>query len=288
MTKDSKPPQTVANFCLSKDLHHSFNLKINSLSGLTQRFLQIQQDDYLNRKTTIANTSSSSTTKKYDPISEKMITYKLKEQQTNELFISVCLQTGDGKQLTCAITTSLRYYNGSYYSTGLSSLSSSSVYPGSNSSSRRVSSAGIGAGGIGSRASSSFSSPAAGSAGYNGLNSGTSAGISGVNSTGVYDGSSARTMLGNKSEWLSLPINYSQLPLDAVLKFELFTFGYETGAVLKLGKCLVDVFDKDESCTLIKGHLKLKIDVVGDNTGDKNSNGLTNGKKDEIEVERKW
>ncbi|GMG22729.1 unnamed protein product [Ambrosiozyma monospora] len=264
MAKDSKPPQTVVNFCLSKDLHHSFNLKINSLSGLTQRFLQLQQDNYLDRKTSIANTSSTSTsisiTKKYDPISEKVITYKLKEQQTNELFISVCLQTGDGKQLTCAITTSLRYYNGSYYSTGLSS----SAYPGNNSSSRCGSRPGIGAGGLGSRVSSSSASPAAGSAGYSGLNSGTSTGISGVNNTGGNDGASIRRMLGNKSEWLSLPINYSQLPLDAVLKFELFTFGYETGSVLKLGKCLVDVFDKDESCTLIKGHLKLKIDVVGD------------------------
>ncbi|CDK24959.1 unnamed protein product [Kuraishia capsulata CBS 1993] len=70
---------------------------------------------------------------------------------------------------------------------------------------------------------------------------------------------------GKSNSWVTLPINYSQLPLDSVLRIVLFKYHKKTGAKVVVGLSELQLFnlqggkDDDPVCTLKKGHQKLKL-----------------------------
>ncbi|QPG74565.1 hypothetical protein FOA43_001896 [Brettanomyces nanus] len=64
---------------------------------------------------------------------------------------------------------------------------------------------------------------------------------------------------GNHSKWINLPIDYSMLPLDATLVLKFYNFDLQTGRRLYVGQSKLNLFDRDTSCTLVKGFQSVEV-----------------------------
>ncbi|KAG7697980.1 hypothetical protein KL929_001157 [Ogataea haglerorum] len=83
-----------------------------------------------------------------------------------------------------------------------------------------------------------------------------------LTSVAYSNGNSKKSSRGN---WIDLPIDYSQLPLDAVLVLSLFNYKLKTGSENRLGECRLYLFNQ-ENCTLMKGYQRLKVDFADGET----------------------
>ncbi|VEU20102.1 DEKNAAC100932 [Brettanomyces naardenensis] len=76
--------------------------------------------------------------------------------------------------------------------------------------------------------------------------------------------SSGRVSNGSSSSpWINLPIDYSKLTLDSRMVLKYYNFDLRTGDRLLVGHSSIDMFDRDNSCTLVKGHQKVEVSLLG-------------------------
>ncbi|ODV88069.1 hypothetical protein CANARDRAFT_193904 [[Candida] arabinofermentans NRRL YB-2248] len=94
---------------------------------------------------------------------------------------------------------------------------------------------------------------------YNKNNNNSNSNGSGVNQQSQYE-----RYESNRSEWVNLPIDYCQLPLDSKLVMQFYNYSLKDGSVITIGDCKLNLFNQETDCTLNKGYQKVKINFRGD------------------------
>lgn len=228
---------TVVNFILSKDFHELVNLRIDSLRGIST--LQLYNKIYPQ------NNKQSTRTDYTDLLIENRIQDTISE---TEIFTEIHVESGIGKQLTTPIIIGLsgklsgRRCKINHLNDGANNQLSFGDY--------EIINFYVFEGGI-----------------SNNINVNSSVSISSLSVAGSL--SLHKENKDSLNSWITLPIEYSKLPIDANIVFSNWCFNIETNEKILLNSGRIQMFDKN--CTLLKGRINVKLQ-------DDNTESIDNGK----------
>lgn len=253
---------TVANFALSKDFHELVRLQIHSLKGITTSLLF--ENIYLDKS--LHGNQNPNASIDYTDV---LIEYRLKEQLAEaEMIAEVHIESGIGKRLTIPVIVGLtgkmdkqecklsidKNNNITYIDdTFINFVPSKEI--------------------IDSNSNTSYSSIFSNSIASSSLPS--------------FSSTSNIATISDESDWIELPIEYCQLPIESSIVITIWCYNVRTAEKILLSKGRMPMFD--DKCSLNGGRLPIILDLhnrtrnLEDNITSKSKENLLPNKEHIIE-----